>query len=140
MLAQKHKKSHKYLSNVIYLLDQVKHSVVYLNEETHKKNYCVICVDCMKLCHFTDVFFNHKTTAKLDKFSSHVGAEIIKATDLNQELLRLTKIKLHVLLFNNCKAQEIIETVLNKAQMKLQKYLIHIDYFNKWMYDFCKVE
>ena len=34
LLAQKHKKSHKYLSNVIYLFEQVKHSVVYLNEET----------------------------------------------------------------------------------------------------------
>ena len=92
------------------------------------------------MSHFTDVFFNHKSATNLDKFSSNVTGEIIKATDQNQELLRLTKIKIHVLLCKNSKAQEIIETVLSKVQTKLQKYLIHIDYFNKRMYNFCTLK
>ena len=33
------------MSNVIYLLDHVKHSVVYLNEETHKKIIIVLLYD-----------------------------------------------------------------------------------------------
>ena len=141
LLAQKCKKSHKYLSNVIYLLEQVKHSVVYLNEETHKKKLlCYLCRLYEAMSCFTEVFFNHKPLANLDKFSSNVVGEIQKATDQNQDLLRLTKIKIHVLLVKNSKAQEIIETVLSKVQTKLQRYLVHIDYFNKRMYDFCRVE
>ena len=89
---------------------------------------------------FTDVFFNHKPTATLDKFSSNVISEITKATDVNQDLLRFTKIRIHVLLSSSAKPQEIVETVLSKVQTKLQKYLVHIDYFNRCMYNFCSIE
>ena len=41
---------------------------------------------------------------------------------------------------NNVKAQKTIEAVLSKVQLKFQQYLVHIDYFNKRMYDFCRVE
>ena len=92
------------------------------------------------MSHFTEVFFNHKPLANLDKFSSNVAGEIQKATDQNQDLLRLMEIKIHVLLVKNSKAQEIIETVLSKVQTKLQRYLVHIDYFNKRIYNFCSVE
>ena len=79
LLAQKRKKSHKYLSNVIYLLEQVKHSVVYLNEETHKKKLlCYLCQLYEAMSCFTEVFFNHKPLTNLDKFSSNVAGEIKK--------------------------------------------------------------
>ena len=89
---------------------------------------------------FTDVFFNHKPTATLNKFASNVISEITKASDVNQDILRFTKIRIHVLLSGSAKAQEIIETVLSKVQTKLQKYLVHIDYFNRRMYNICSVE
>ena len=82
LLAQKCKKSPKYLSNVIYLLEQVKHSLVYLNEETHiKKLLCYLCQLYEAMSHFTEVFFNHKPVTNLDKFSSNVTGETQKAID-----------------------------------------------------------
>ena len=55
------------------------------------------------------------------------------------DLIRLTKIRLHALLAKDMKAQDIISAVFEKIQLKFQRYLVHIDYFNKEMFNKCQV-
>ena len=55
------------------------------------------------------------------------------------DLIHLTKIHLHALLAKDMKAQDIISAVFEKIQLKFQRYLVHIDYFNKEMFNKCQV-
>ena len=138
---QASKKSHKYLSNVLYLLEQVKNSITYLQEETNKKKLlCYLCRLYEALSHFANVCFDYKSPGNLNKFSAAIENELETACTLNQNIIRLIKIRLHVCVTHNEKAQKTIEAVLSKVQLKFQRYLVHIDYFNKRMYDFCRVE
>ena len=59
-------------------------------------------------------------------------------TDKN--IIRLTKIQLHVLLAGDVKAQTIIAKIFEKVQLKFQRYLVHINFFNKEMFNWCNVE
>ena len=54
--------------------------------------------------------------------------------------MRITKVRVSVLLHNDHKAQDIIAHIFHKIQDKLQKYLVFIDFFNKEMYNKCNVE
>ena len=47
--------------------------------------------------------------------------------------MRITKVRVSVLLHNDHKAQDIIAHIFRKIQDKLQKYLVFIDFFNKEM-------
>ena len=141
LLQQPFKKSHKYLSNILYLIEQVKHSIIYLEEESNKKQLlCYLCRLYEALCHFSDVCFDYKAPGNLNKFAHDIEKQLETACTLNQNIIRLIKIRLHVCLSTNAKAHKTIEAVLAKVQLKLQRYLVHIDYFNKRMYDFCRVE
>ena len=88
---------------------------------------------------FTTVFFGYKHAIVIDKNAPNVTEEINKACDANVELIRITKIHLHALLANDVKAQDIISAVFEKIQLKFQRYLVHIDYFNKEMFNKCQV-
>ena len=138
---QTSQKSHKYLSNVLYLLEQVKNSIIYLQEETNKKKLlCYISRLYEALSHFTNVCFDYKAPGSVNKFANDIEKELVNGCILNQNIIRLIKIRLHVCFSSNAKAQKTLESVLSKVQLKLQRYLVHIDYFNKRMYDFCRVE
>ena len=54
--------------------------------------------------------------------------------------MRITKVRVSVLLHNDHKVQHIITHIFRKIQDKLQKYLVFIDFFNKEMYNKCNVE
>ena len=125
----------------MYLLEQVKNSIIYLQEETNKKKLlCYISRLYEALSHFTNVCFDYKAPGSVNKFANDIEKELVNGCILNQNIIRLIKIRLHVCFSSNAKAQKTLESVLSKVQLKLQRYLVHIDYFNKRMYDFCRVE
>ena len=137
---EKVKKSYKYLTNAIYLLEHVKNSTPYLADETNqKKLLCYLVRVYEVMSQFTTIFFGYKHAIVIDKNAPNVAEEINKACDANLELIRITKIRLHALLANDVKAQDIISAVFEKIQLKFQRYLVHIDYFNKEMFNKCQV-
>ena len=89
---------------------------------------------------FTLIYFGYTPNGTINKQSNDPCSEIKKACLLNQEIIRLTKIRLHVLLSGDFKAQDVIAKVFEKVQIKFQKYLVHIDFFNKEMFNRCNVE
>ena len=89
---------------------------------------------------FCFVYFGYKPPSEVNKFATNVCQEIKNACLLNKNIIRLTKIQLHVLLSGDAKAQKIIEKIFEKVQLKFQHYLVHIDFFNKEMFNCCNTE
>ena len=140
-MAVKLEKSHKYLANGIYLLEQCKKSTVYLSDETNAKKLLAFLVHIYEvMTRFTRVYFGYEYPHSINTFASDISEEIKKACLYNQEVMRITKVRVSVLLHNNHKAQDIIAHIFRKIQDKLQKYLVFIDFFNKEMYNKCNVE
>ena len=139
--AVKLEKSHKYLANGIYLLEQCKKSTVYLLDETNAKKLLafLVCIYEVMTC-FTRVYFGYEYPHSINTFALDISEEIKKACLYNQEVMRITKVHVSVLLRNDHKAQDIIAHIFRKIQDKLQKYLVFIDFFNKEMYNKCNVE
>ena len=134
-------KSHKYLSNGIYLLEPVEHSIIYLPDVTNqKKLLCFLCRLYKVMTKFCLVYFGYKPPSEINKFVTNVSNEIKNACLLNKNIIRLTKIRLHVLLAGDAKAQTIIAKIFKKVQLKFQHYLVHINFFNKEMFNHCNVE
>ena len=132
LLQQAVTKSHKYLSNRIYLLEQVEHSIIYLPDVTNqKKLLCFLCRLYEVMKKFCVVYFGYTRPSEINKFATDVSKEIRNACLLNKNIIRLTKIWLHVLLVGDAKAQTIITKIFEKVQLKFQQYLVHIDFFNK---------
>ena len=141
LLQQAVTKSHKYLSNRIYLLEEVECSTVYLPDVTNqKKLLCFLCRLYEVMSKFCLVYFGYKLPSEINKFVTNVCNEIKNACLLNKNIIRLTKIRLHVLLAGDAKVQTIIEKIFEKAQLKFQHYLVHIDFFNKEMFNRCNIE
>ena len=90
--------------------------------------------------HFTRVYFGYICPHSINTFASDISEEIKKACLYNQEVMRIAKVRVNVLLHNDHKAQDIIADIFLKIQDKLQKYLVFIDFFNKEMYNKCNVE
>ena len=140
-MAVKLEKSHKYLANGIYLLEQCKKSTVYLSDETNAKKLLAFLVHIYEvMMRFTHVYFGYEYPHSINTFTSDISEEIKKACLYNQEVMRITKVRVSVLLRNDHKAQDIIAHIFHKIQDKLQKYLVSIDCFNKEMYNKCNVE
>ena len=136
-MAVKLEKSHKYLANGIYLLEQCKKSTVYLSDETNAKKLLAFLVCIYEvMMRFTRVYFGYEYPHSINTFASDVSQEIKKACLYNQEVMRITKVRVSVLLRNDHKAQDIIAHIFRK----IQKYLVFIDFFNKEMYNKCNVE
>ena len=139
-MAVKLEKSHKYLANGIYLLEQCKKSTMYLSDETNAKKLLAFLVRIYEvMTRFTRVYFGYKYPHSINTFASDVSQEIKKACLYNQ-VMRITKVRVSVLLCNDHKVQDIIAHIFHKIQDKLQKYLVFIDFFNKEMYNKCNVE
>ena len=140
-MAVKLEKSHKYLASGIYLLEQCKKCTVYLSDETNAKKLLAFLVRIYEvMTRFTRVYFGYKYPHSINTFASDISEEIKKACLYNQEVMRITKVCVSVLLHNNHKAQDIIAHIFHKIEDKLQKYLVFIDFFNKEMYNKCNVE
>ena len=125
----------------IYLLKQCKKSTVYLSDETNAKKLLTFLVRIYEvMTHFTRVYFGYEYPHSINTFASDVSQEIKKACLYNQEVMRITKVRVSVLLCNDQKVQDIIAHIFRKIKDKLQKYLVFIDFFNKEMYNKCNVE
>ena len=88
---------------------------------------------------FCIVYFGYTPPSEINKFATDVS-KIRNVCLLNKNIIRLTKIRLHVLLAGDTKAQTIIAKFFEKVQLKFQQYLVHIDFFNKEMFNYCQVE
>ena len=140
-MEQKRTKSHKYLSNAIYLIRHVNNSLQYLPNVSHQKKLLVYLTHLYQVMqNFFVTFFGHKVQENINRSPRNVPHEIQKACSLNLEIIRLTKIRLHVMLVKNAQAQETIERIFEKVQFKFQRYLISINYFNKEMLKRCNIE
>ena len=89
---------------------------------------------------FCVVYFGYTLPSKINKFATDVLKEIRNVCLLNKNIIRLTKIEIHVELAGDAKAQTIIAKNFEKVQLKFQQYLVHIDIFNKEMFNRCQVE
>ena len=134
-------KSHRYLRIGLYLLDNVKRATVYVtNDCTKRKLLNYICKLYHILSKFTEVYFGYTYPGVINKFAKDCDAEIKQGCVFVQELCRIIKIRVSVLLRTDVKSQEIIHYILRKVTSKLQAFLVHIDYWNKEMYNMCYVD
>ena len=78
-MAVKLEKSHKYLANGIYLLEQCKKSTVYLSDETNAKKLLAFLVRIYEVmtC-FTRVYFGYEYPHSINTFASDITEEIKK--------------------------------------------------------------
>ena len=135
--------SHKYLYNAIYLLDHTKQSTLYVSGEvSQKKILGYICKLYDIMSKYTDVYFGYKPGANINKYATAANRveEIKTGIGIVQELCRLTKVRVSVILRTDPKAQEILHFIFRKVTGKLQEYLVYIDYWNKEMMRNCYVD
>ena len=79
-IAVKLEKSHKYLANAIYLLEQCKKSTVYLSDETNAQKLLAFLVYIYEvMTHFTRVYFGSEYPHSINTFASDVSQEIKKS-------------------------------------------------------------
>ena len=105
-----------------------------------KKLLCFLCRLYEVMQKFCVVYFGYTPPSEINKFVTDVLKEIRNACLLNKNIIRLTKIRIHVLLVSDAKAQTIIAKIFEKVQLKFQWYLVHIDFFSKEMFNRCQVE
>ena len=93
------------VANSIYLLKQCKKSTVYLSDETNTKKLLAFLVRIYEvMTHFTRVYFGYEYPHSINTFASDVSQEIKKKACLyNQEVMRITKVRVSVLLCNDQK-------------------------------------
>ena len=140
-MEQKLTKSHRYLSNGIYLIKHVQNSIQFLPEIAHQTKLLLYLANLYEaMVKFTFTFFGYKAQGDTNKSPKNIPQEIDKVCSLTMDILRITKIRLHVMLLKNAEAEQTIEKIFPNVQLKLQQYLISINYFNKLMIAKCKVE
>ena len=82
-MAVKLEKSHKYLANGIYLLEQCKKSTVYLLDETNAKKLLAFLVRIYEvMMRFTRVYFGYEYPHSINTFASDISEEIKKSLSL----------------------------------------------------------
>ena len=141
IMGRKLKRSHQYLANINYLLEQVKNSTKYLVNETNQRKLLGFVINFYEAVNrYNHVYFGYKKEGNLNKFSDNPCDEIIKSYLYLQDICRIAKTPISVLLRDDPKSQDILAKIMQKFQDKIQKYLVHIDFFNKEMYNRCTVE
>ena len=126
--------SHKCLWNCLEIIPHVKGSLIYLEDEVKRKkllNYLVRFFEILEK--FCSVYFDYKYPSTINRFSNDTVSETKKVCDCISDLVKVIKVRVSVFLRNNGKANDIIKHISFKAITKLQKYIIHIDYFNREM-------
>ena len=98
-------KSHRYLRIGLYLLDNVKTASVYVTNDCMKcKLLNYICKLYDILSKFTDVYFGYTYPGVINKFAEDCDAEIKQGCVFVQELCRIIKIRVSVLLRTDVKS------------------------------------
>ena len=133
--------SHKCLWNTIYLLENCKKSVDYLDhDECSKKmlNYLVNFFEILQK--FSDVYFKYTQNNNINRFAHNVPFEIKRVCKFLDAIVKFIKIRITVQLKDDPRANDILANICGKAVPKLQRYLIHVDFFNKEMLRKCSYD
>ena len=108
---------------------------MYINEEVNRKKLLNYLIRFFEICDkFTHVYFNYKHPTKIDRFNKNIPAELNNVCGALTDILKIIKVRVSVVLRNDAKANDIIKSFCFKAINMFQKYLVHIDFFNKEMY------
>ena len=127
--------SHKCLWNCIELIENVKQSICYLDEDCkHKKllNYTIQLFEIF--AKFCEVYFDYKTKYVVNRFNFDTAAELSNVCNFTIEIMKFVKVCVSVILRKNPRSQDIIKNICFKAIFKYQNYLVAVDYFNKEMF------
>ena len=134
-------RSHKHLSNTIYLIEHTKKSVDFMNNFLNKKKLLLFYTKLYEVLNkFATTFFGYTYPGQMNLYASDVNKELKTCSLYLQELSRVIKIHLAPFLQREKRAHVILDQICSKANTKLQKFLIHVDYWNKAMLACCKVE
>ena len=127
--------SHRALWNTLELVQNVKDSVKYIDEEYKRRkllNYLMRMFEVFEK--FVDVYIQYKYPNDLNHFATDSVSEILKVCDCLKDIMKMVKVRVSVIFRKNAKANHIIKSICFKAIAKFQKYLIQIDFFNKEMF------
>ena len=75
------------------------------------------------MTHYTRVYFGYEYPHSINTFASDISEEIKKACLYNQEVMRITKVRVSVLLRNDHKVQDIIAHIFCKNSRQTTKVL-----------------
>ena len=136
-------RSHKHLTNSVYLLENTKKSVEFIENNLNKKKLLMFYSKFYEVMnHYCNVFLGYKYPGTINMYAQNVEAEIKSAALFIQELIRV--IKIHMPLFlclqKDKHAHVTLDHICSKANTKLQNFLIHMDYWNKVMLAHCQVK
>ena len=128
--------SHKCLWNCIELIGNIQLLIKYLDEESRRRkllNYLIHFFEVWEK--FAQVYFaNYKLQSDIDRFTHNTELELNKVCGCLLEILKIVKVRVHVLLHDNVKANDIIKSMCFKVITKFQAYLVDLDFFNKEMF------
>ena len=98
-MGRKLKRSHQYLANINYLLEQVKNSTKYLTNETNQRKLLGFVINFYEAVNrYNHVYFGYKKEGNLNKLSDNPCDEIIKSCLYSQDICRIAKTRISVLL------------------------------------------
>ena len=88
---------------------------------------------------FCVVYFGYTPPSEINKFVTDVSKEIRNVCLLNKNIIRLTKIRIHVLLVGDAKVQTIMQK-FSKSPAQVSAVLSSYRFFNKERFNHCQVE
>ena len=127
--------SHKCLWNYIELIENVKQSIRYLDEDCkHKKllNYTIRLFEIF--AKFCEVYFDYKIRYVVNRFNLDTAAELSNVCNFTIGIIKFVKVRVSIILRKNPRSQDIIKNICFKAISKYQNYLVEVDFFNKEMF------
>ena len=136
-------KSHKHLCNSVYLIENTKKSLQFIENILNKKKLLQFYGKYYEVMNrYSNVFLGYKYPGTINLYAQNVDAEIRNGALYIQELIRVIKIRmpLFLRLQKDKRAHIVLDRICSKANTKLQNFLIHINYWNKVMLAKCAIE
>ena len=128
--------SHKCLWNCIELIGDIQLSIKYLDEDMKRRkllNYLICFFEVWEK--FAKVFFSgYALESDINRFTDDTKTELNKVCCCLIDILKIVKVRVHVILRNNVKANDIIKALSFKAIDKFQKYLVDLNFYNREMF------
>ena len=128
--------SHKCLWNCIELIGDIQLSIKYLDEDMKRRkllNYLIRFFEVWEK--FAKVFFSgYALESDINRFADDTKTELNKVCCCLIDILKIVKVRVHVILCKNVKANDIIKALSFKAIDKFQKYLVDLNFYNGEMF------
>ena len=113
--------SHKCLWNCIELIESVKQSIRYLDEDCKCNkllNYTIRLFE--RFAKFCEVYFDYKTYV-VNRFNFDTAAELSNVCDFTSEIMKFVKVHVSIILRKNPRAQDIIKNICFKSHLQISK-------------------